>query len=137
MWSGSQRFDVLGVRAWQFALPIMVIDILGDVSVRYRHIASAHPPLTLTRCAFCVDVLGNPIDNTAAKALIEGRNRKELHLGGECSTVGIVFQVSVMIWINQVACWCAHGEGRGRGTKGNNYTWVGHRRFDDVRAWAC
>ena len=65
-----------------------------------------------------MDAPGNSIGDAGAAALAEGlkemTNLKELNLGGES---GIVCEVAVMSWIQQVA---GVHTGKGQGAKGNN-----------------
>ena len=68
-----------------------------------------------------MDAPDNKIGDAGAAALVEGlkemTNLKELNLECECCMVGIVCQVAVMSWIQQVA---GVHTGKGQGAKGNN-----------------
>ena len=63
----------------------------------------------------------NEIGDAGAAALVEGlkemTNLMQLNLDRECCMVGIVCQVAVMSWIQQVA---GVHTGKGQGAKGNN-----------------
>ena len=64
-----------------------------------------------------MDAPDNKIGDAGAAALVEGlkemTNLTQLNLDRECCMVGIVCQVAVMSWIQQVAGVRAHGEGAG------------------------
>ena len=64
-----------------------------------------------------MDGAGNEIGAAGAAALVEGLKEMthltQLNLKRECCMVGIVCQVAVMSWIQQVAGVRAHGEGSG------------------------
>ena len=61
-----------------------------------------------------MDAPGNQIGDAGAAALVEGlKEITQFDLGCECCMVGIVCQVAVMSWIQQVAGVRAHGEGAG------------------------
>ena len=68
-----------------------------------------------------MDAPDNKIGAAGAAALVEGlkkmTNLTQLDLGSECCMVGIVCQVAVMSWIQQVA---GVHTGKGQGAKGNN-----------------
>ena len=68
-----------------------------------------------------MDGAGNQIGDAGAAALVEGlkemTNLTQLILASECCMVGIVCQVAVMSWIQQVA---GVHTGKGQGAKGNN-----------------
>ena len=67
-----------------------------------------------------MDGPGNEIGADGAAALVEGlkemTNLTQLNLASECCTVGIVCQVAVMSWIEQVA---GVHTGKRQGAKGN------------------
>ena len=68
-----------------------------------------------------MDGADNKIGDAGAAALVEGlkemTNLTQLNLYCECCMVGIVCQVAVMSWIQQVA---GVHTGKGQGAKGNN-----------------